>query len=104
MKQNKGITLIALVVTIVVLLILAAVTINIIFGKNGVISKAQEAALQTKIGAVKEKVAMEMVDLETDSTLTGNPLTAETIIEHFEILDWVGSAKNESDVIVSIVY
>lgn len=103
MKQNKGITLIALVVTIVVLLILAAVTINIIFGKNGVISKAQEAALQTKIGAVKEKVAMEMVDLETDSTLTGNPLTAEIIIEHFENLDWVGSATKESDDTVRII-
>lgn len=103
MKQNKGITLIALVVTIVVLLILAGVTISIVFGDNGVISKAQEAALQTKIESVKEKVALEMVDLETDSTLTGNPLTAETIIEHFENLDWVGSATKESEDIVRII-
>lgn len=103
MKQNKGITLIALVVTIVVLLILAGVTISIVFGDNGVISKAQEAALQTKIESVKEKVALEMVDLETDSTLTGNPLTAETIIERFESLDWVGSATEESDDIVRII-
>lgn len=103
MKQNRGITLIALVVTIVVLLILAGVTISIVFGDNGVISKAQEAALQTKIESVKEKVALEMVDLETDSTLTGNPLTAETIIEHFENLDWVGSATKESEDIVRII-
>ncbi len=103
MKQNKGITLIALVVTIVVLLILAGVTISIVFGDNGVISKAQEAALQTKIESVKEKVALEMVDLETDSTLTGNPLTAETIIEHFENLDWVGSTTKESEDIVRII-
>lgn len=103
MKQNRGITLIALIVTIVVLLILAGVTISIVFGENGVINKAQEAALQTKIGAVKEKVAMEMIDLETDSTLTGNPLTVENIIGRFENLDWVGSATEESDDTVRII-
>ena len=43
MKKNKGITLVALVVTIVVLLILAGVSINLVLGNNGVISKAKEA-------------------------------------------------------------
>ena len=37
-KSNKGITLIALVVTIVVLLILAAISINLVLGENGIIS------------------------------------------------------------------
>ena len=41
-KQEKGITLIALVVTIVVLLILAGVSVNAIFNENGLIKKAQE--------------------------------------------------------------
>ena len=44
-KQEKGITLIALVVTIVVLLILAGVSVNAIFNENGLIKKAQEDEL-----------------------------------------------------------
>ena len=42
-KQEKGITLIALVVTIVVLLILAGVSISLVLNNNGIISKAKEA-------------------------------------------------------------
>ena len=42
-KQEKGITLIALVVTIVVLLILAGVSISLVINNNGVISKAKDA-------------------------------------------------------------
>ena len=42
-KQEKGITLIALVVTIVVLLILAGVSVNALFGNSGIIEKAKEA-------------------------------------------------------------
>lgn len=40
--NQKGITLIALVVTIVVLLILAGVSINALFGNNGIISRAKD--------------------------------------------------------------
>ena len=50
---DEGITLIALVVTIVVLLILAGITISLVFGSNGVIKKAQEANENTKIAQVR---------------------------------------------------
>ena len=50
---DEGITLIALVVTIVVLLILAGITISLVFGSNGVIKKAQEANENTKIAQVE---------------------------------------------------
>ena len=43
LKKQKGITLVALVVTIVVLLILAGVSINLVLGDNGIVKKAQEA-------------------------------------------------------------
>ena len=49
-KEERGITLIALVVTIVVLLILAGITISLVFGSNGVIQKAQDSKEQTEIG------------------------------------------------------
>ena len=51
-KQEKGITLIALVVTIVVLLILAGVSVNALFGNSGIIEKAKEA--QSKMDKATE--------------------------------------------------
>lgn len=42
-KEEKGITLVALVVTIVVLLILAGVSISLVLGNNGIINRAQQA-------------------------------------------------------------
>ena len=55
-KQERGITLIALVVTIVVLLILAAVSISMLGGENGIITQAQNAKLETRAGEVEERV------------------------------------------------
>ena len=55
-KQERGITLIALVVTIVVLLILAAVSISMLGGENGIITQAQNAKLESRAGEVEEKV------------------------------------------------
>lgn len=67
MKQkNKGITLIALVVTIVVLLILAGITISLVFGENGVIKKAQDSKEQTAIGEMREKLEMAKVPVYAD--------------------------------------
>ena len=55
---DEGITLIALVVTIVVLLILAGITISLVFGSNGVIKKVQEANENTKIAQVREQLEL----------------------------------------------
>ena len=49
MKNNNGITIVALVVTIVVLLILAGVSINLVLGNNGIVKKAQEPKKKTKL-------------------------------------------------------
>ena len=56
-KEN-GITLIALVVTIVVLLILAGVSISMLFGENGIIKRAQEASEENEIGEERELVQL----------------------------------------------
>ena len=55
-KSKKGITLIALVITIIVLLILAGVTIATLTGDNGILTKAQSAKTQNDKATVKEKV------------------------------------------------
>ncbi len=54
-KANKGITLIALVITIIVLLILAGVTIATLTGENGVLTKVQTAKNKTNEASVREK-------------------------------------------------
>ena len=50
MKKNKGITLIALVITIIVLLILAGVAISMLSGENGILKKAADASEKTTDG------------------------------------------------------
>ena len=59
--KNKGITLIALVVTIVVLLILAGVSISMLTGENGIIKQASEAKEKTEIAEEKETVELAAV-------------------------------------------
>ena len=55
-KGQGGITLVALVVTIVVLLILAGITIALVFAQNGVVGKAQDAAAYSNKGTIADNV------------------------------------------------
>ena len=61
LKTSRGITLIALVITIIVLLILAGVTIATLTGENGILTKATDAKEQTEIGDEQEKVKLSAV-------------------------------------------
>ena len=58
LKKQKGITLIALVVTIVVLLILAGVTISLLLDENGIIAKSKDARTETRISQIEDEVGM----------------------------------------------
>ena len=58
-KKQRGITLIALVVTIVILLILSGISLNIVLGNNGIITKAQEAKIENNHSTVLEMLQME---------------------------------------------
>ena len=63
MKDNKGITLIALVITIIVLLILAGVSIAMLTGENGVLTQATNASADTKVAEAKEIAGLDVSDL-----------------------------------------
>ena len=65
-KNNKGITLIALVITIIVLLILAGVSIAMLTGSNGVITKARQSEVMNKRGEVAERINMAANAVLTD--------------------------------------
>ncbi|MFR2450682.1 MAG: type II secretion system protein [Clostridia bacterium] len=63
-KEMKGITLIALVITIVVLMILAGVSINIVLGDDGIIKKAKEAAETTRRASAEEEMNRLVLEYE----------------------------------------
>lgn len=65
MKNQRGITLIALVVTIVVLLILAGITITYVMSEGGIFNTAKKAATETEVGAIKDYVSSAVYDLST---------------------------------------
>ena len=69
--KNRGVTLISLVVTIIVLLILAGITIGTIFDDNGIIEKAQEAANATEEAAKNDQAAINGLLNEMDSIING---------------------------------
>ena len=76
-KEMKGITLVALVVTIVVLLILAGVSINTVLGDDGIIKKAKEAAEATKRASAEE----EMNRLVLEYQLASKDETLESFLQ-----------------------
>ena len=53
-KEERGITLVVLVVTIVVLLILAGTALAMVIGEDGILAKASETAFRQEIGAVRD--------------------------------------------------
>ena len=72
MKKNKGITLVALVVTIVVLLILAGVSINLVLGNNGIIAKAKDAQRESAEASQNDLKGMNGLIEQMESTLNGS--------------------------------
>ena len=72
MKKNKGITLVALVVTIVVLLILAGVSINLVLGDNGIIAKAKDAETKSAEASENDLKGMNSLIEQMESTLNGS--------------------------------
>ena len=78
MKDNKGITLIALVITIIVLLILAGVSIAMLTGENGLLTRANEAKISTVEARVRDAVALAVSDLRITKSTNGTNIAGAT--------------------------
>ncbi len=76
LKNENAITLIALVITIVVLLILAGVTIATLTGDNGILTRASSSKIETAVGAVKEALKLE----QGEKRINEEELTPETLL------------------------
>lgn len=79
-NKNKGITLIALVITIIVLLILAGISIATLTGDSGILKEASKAKEETKLGEVKEKVNLMILDYRMEKVDDTNL----KLLEYFE--------------------
>ena len=66
-KEMRGITLIALVITIVIIMILAGVTINLVVGNNNLFDKAKSTQKIQTVASIKEALELEKVDIQVES-------------------------------------
>ena len=81
--QNSAITLIALIITIIVLLILAGVTLNMVMGENGLFGKANNAKNKTEVAQYEEELRMCVLELQTDAAANGTTFNMETLKNKF---------------------
>ena len=91
-KREKAITLIALVVTIVVLLILAGVAIASLTGNNGILTRASDAKIGTAVGAVKEALKLE----QGEKKINEEELTPETLLAEGKVQRTVQQGEDEN--------
>ncbi len=80
-KKNKGITLIALVITIVVLIILAGVLINITLGENGIFNRAKDGRIKMQRASILEaaNLAYSEVLVENEGVIDANTIADLTV-------------------------
>lgn len=78
-NKEKGITLTSLIITIVVMLILAGVSIAVLIGPDGIIGQAQTAAISTKRAEIKERVEMKINNLNIAKISQQEELTLDDI-------------------------
>lgn len=94
-KQDTGITLIALVITIIVLLILAGVTIATLTRDNGIFAKSSEAKVKSEIASVKEQAQLDISNYVAEKLEIGEDSTVNTPEKVQEILD-MANENNEN--------
>ena len=97
MKNQKGVTLVALVVTIIVLIILAGISINLILGDNGIITIAKKAKENTELAKIQEETELNELyyQLETEGSNSEN-LPYDTMIKLTEFKTAIANAIEEA--------
>ena len=83
MKENKGITLVALVITIIILIILAGITINMVLGEDGLIAKSKAGANDYKNAAADEQTMLGKINelFENNGSTGGNTPSGPTVAD-----------------------
>jgi len=95
MKSNKGITLVALVITIIVLLILAGVSISLVVGDNGVLTQSQNAAEKTDEADAKQALEMAISSCQGDFISEWSNNTQQNFFVNYLSAHLVAAAQTE---------
>lgn len=103
LKREKGITLIALVVTIIILLILAGVSLGLLTGQNGIIDRSKESARKYNESSLNEQIKMNEIEQWIDDVNSGKGgtqenkskgyFTATSLYTPFTVPGGVGNSK-----------
>ena len=96
--KEKGITLIALVVTVIILLILVGVTLTFALGENGIIGVAKKARKEQIIGETKEAIGLEITEAYTEAVLRGEGLEKKQVED---IVSKYGKLQEDGDTIIT---
>ena len=83
-QENKAITLIALVITIIVLIILAGVAINLAFGQNGLVARAKAARGEYRTAEAKEKLEQEILNVQIQAVQEGKEFNLKYLKEKID--------------------
>lgn len=103
-KNEKGVTLTALVLTIIILLILAGISISVLSGPNGLIEKATLAAKNTEISEIKEKIELKLTNLNMEIFEKTKEMATLTDVMKLKDKDAeIKDAYNETDNVILIV-
>ena len=94
MKNNKGITMISLVVTIIILIILAGVSLNLVLGENGIITMSKQAKEKTEQAKLNEEIALNELYMQIEAEGgDGSNIYIEKLAEFKkEIADYIEEA------------
>ena len=87
LKNNKAITLIALVVTIVVLLILSGISIDLAVGNDGLIKKAKDTKDETRYSVIKKEAELWKADKSLAESMGGNRESLNDFITRLKLKD-----------------
>lgn len=96
--NNKGITLVALVITIIILLILAGISIQAITN-TGLFANAKKAKEKSMEGQLKEEISLAIQSIQTEEIYKGNSVTLETLAgENGQLKNVLGDDLAEAEV------
>lgn len=100
-KHNqKAITLIALVITIIILLILAGITIAALTGENGILTRAKHAKIETTKAQLKEEIELEIMNIQIENKNDQTKVREQVIKKMNEI----GTVTDSTDILITGEY
>ena len=102
-QENKAITLIALVITIIVLIILAGVTINLTLGQNGLFTRAKTAREEYSTAEAKEKLEQEILNIQIQAVQEGKDFDLKYLKEKIDKTKYEITLDDEENPTTAVV-